>query len=143
MRNFKHLAKCTPGISLVETLVYIALLNIVILSFWGAYRFYLDQTNRINKESNEGYSNKKIDQSPLTIILSDQSLSMGSTMDLSTYGGSGSGSVIYFSGSQNICTIEGDKLIAVNPGICIISASKADSLRFSQIETNTSLLIKN
>ena len=143
MRIFKHLAKCSPGISLVETLVYIALLNIVIFSFWGAYQFYLDQTNRINKESNESYSNKKIGQSPLIIILSDQSLSIGSTMNLTTYGGSGSGGVIYFSGSQNICTVDGNKLTAVNPGVCIISASKADSLRFSQIETNTNLIIKN
>ena len=141
MRNCKHLARCVPGISLVETLVYIALLNIVIFSFWGAYQFYLDQTNRINKESKESYSNRKIDQSPLLIILSDQSISLGSTINLNTYGGSGPGNVIYSTTSQNICSINGAVLTAISSGTCVLLATKSSSPRFNEIQATTSLMI--
>jgi hypothetical protein len=125
----------------VETLVYIALLNIVIFSFWGAYQFYLDQTNRINKESNKNYSNRKIDQSPLLIILSDQSISPGSTMNLNTFGGSGPGNVIYSTTSQNICSINGVVLTALSSGTCMLLATKSSSPRFNEIKATTSLMI--
>jgi hypothetical protein len=130
------------GISLVETLVYIALLNLVILSFWGAYQYYLSQSKRLNAEANASYSSSKIDQSPLTIILSEPSLSPGSTMDLNTYGGSGNGSVTYSSEPMETCTVTGNVLKAEKPGNCLIFSSKAGSLRFNKIDSIATLTIK-
>jgi len=141
MVSFRHLTKYVPGITLVETLVYIALLNIVIFSFWGAYQFYLDQSNRINKESNNSYSNRKFDQSPLTIALPKQSLSPGSTINLDTYGGSGSGSVTYSSGSQNTCNINGSTLTAISSGSCILIVTKSSSARFNEAQKSITLQI--
>lgn len=67
---------------------------------------------------------QKAAQTPLEVVAPNY-LSRGSTVALSTSGGSGSGDVSYSASPSDVCALDGGTLRALDYGVCRVTASKA------------------